>query len=64
MRVARWHRVPVGIGRQQLEAVAGRLKFGKVPPRDQILQLGQQVIAEETRAATEVKPEDEQVIKA
>ncbi|KZV63059.1 hypothetical protein PENSPDRAFT_758282 [Peniophora sp. CONT] len=62
MRVARWHRVPVGIGRHQLEAVAGRMKFGKVPPRDQILQLGQQVIAEETKAATEVKAEDEQVV--
>ncbi|VDB91714.1 unnamed protein product [Peniophora sp. CBMAI 1063] len=64
MRISRWHRVPVGIGRHQLEAVAGRMKFGKVPPRDQILQLGQQVIAEETKAATEVKPEDEQVVKA
>jgi small subunit ribosomal protein S10 len=53
LRVVRWHRVPVGIGRAQTEGIAARLRLGTVPVADQIKQLGQQIIAEESKAAQE-----------
>ncbi|KAA1471010.1 ribosomal protein S10 [Dentipellis sp. KUC8613] len=51
LRVVRWHRVPVGVGKKQLENAIGQLRLDPVPAKDKVKALGKQIIAEETKAA-------------
>ncbi|TFY83208.1 hypothetical protein EWM64_g798 [Hericium alpestre] len=51
IRVVRWHRVPVGVGRKQLESAVSRMRLEGPTDKEKVKALGQQIITEETKAA-------------
>ncbi|KAI0067528.1 ribosomal protein S10 [Artomyces pyxidatus] len=49
IRVVRWHRVPVGVGKLQLESVVGQMRLGVVSDKQKVQELGKKIIAEEMK---------------
>ena len=51
MRVIRWHRLPVGIGRSHLQSVVGRMRLGRPTDEQKAKELGDKIVEVESRAA-------------
>ena len=51
MRVVRWHRLPVGIGRSHLREVAGRMRLGRPTDKQKVKELGDKIVEVESKAA-------------
>jgi small subunit ribosomal protein S10 len=51
MRVVRWHRLPVGIGRSHLQSVVGRMRLGRATNRQKVKELGDKIVQVESQAA-------------
>jgi len=51
MRVVRWHRLPVGIGRSHLQSVVGRMRLGRPTDKQKAKELGDKIVEVESRAA-------------
>ncbi|KAH8993751.1 ribosomal protein S10 domain-containing protein [Lactarius akahatsu] len=51
MRVVRWHRLPVGIGRSHLQSVVGRMRLGRPTDKQKVKELGHRIVEVETQAA-------------
>jgi small subunit ribosomal protein S10 len=51
MRVVRWHRLPVGIGRSHLQSVVGRMRLGTASNRQKMKELGDKIVKVESEAA-------------
>ncbi|KAH9946578.1 ribosomal protein S10 domain-containing protein [Amylocystis lapponica] len=52
MRVVRWHRAPVGIGRKTLESVVGEMRLDATRA-EKVKALGKQIVQQELAAASE-----------
>ncbi|KAI0321244.1 ribosomal protein S10 domain-containing protein [Amylostereum chailletii] len=65
MRIVRWHRVPVGVGKEQLESVVGqmRLQLEDTTGKDKLQDLVAQIIAQETKAA-QGAPKESKVVSS
>ena len=53
MRIVRWHRLPVGIGRSHLQSVLGRMRLGRPTDREKMKELGDKIVEVETKAANQ-----------
>ena len=51
MRVVRWHRLPVGIGREHLREVVGRMRLGRPTDKQKMKELGDKIVEVESKAA-------------
>jgi len=51
MRVVRWHRLPVGIGRSHLREVVGRMRLGRPADKQKVKELGDKIVEVESKAA-------------
>ncbi|KZT67552.1 ribosomal protein S10 [Daedalea quercina L-15889] len=51
IRVVRWHRAPVSIGRKQFDAVMGQMRFGGPTTAEQVKALGEKIVEQEAAAA-------------
>lgn len=51
IRVVRWHRAPVSIGRKQYDAVMGHLRLGAPTASEQVKELGEKIVQQELAAA-------------
>jgi small subunit ribosomal protein S10 len=56
MRVVRWHRLPVGIGRAHLREVVGRLRLGRATDKQKVKELGDKIVEVESKAAEAAVP--------
>ena len=54
MRVVRWHRLPVGIGRSHLQTVVGRMRLGRPTNKEKVKELGDKIVEVESKAASTV----------
>jgi small subunit ribosomal protein S10 len=52
MRVVRWHRLPVGIGREHLREVVGRMRLGRPTDKQKVKELGDKIVEVESKAAS------------
>ncbi|KAH9917760.1 ribosomal protein S10 [Fomitopsis serialis] len=50
IRVVRWHRAPVSIGRKQFDAVMGQMRLGGPTSSDQVKALGEKIVQQELAA--------------
>jgi small subunit ribosomal protein S10 len=53
MRVVRWHRLPVGIGRSHLQSVMGRMRLGRPTNKEKMKELGDKIVEVESKAANQ-----------
>jgi small subunit ribosomal protein S10 len=53
MRVVRWHRLPVGIGRLHLQSVVGRMRLGRPTNKEKVKELGDKIVEVESKAANQ-----------
>lgn len=53
MRVVRWHRLTVGIGRSHLQSVVGRMRLGKPTNKERVKELGDKIVKVESKAANQ-----------
>lgn len=53
MRVVRWHRLPVGIGRSHLQSVVGRMRLGRPTNKQKVKELGAKIVEVESQATME-----------
>ncbi|KAN0134989.1 mitochondrial 37S ribosomal protein rsm10 [Lactarius tabidus] len=53
MRVVRWHRLPVGIGRSHLQSVVGRMRLGRPTNKQKVKELGEKIVEVESQATME-----------
>ncbi len=51
MRVVRWHRLPVGIGRSHLQSVVGRMRLGRPTNKQTVKELSHKIVEVESQAA-------------
>ncbi|KAI9439424.1 hypothetical protein BJY52DRAFT_1322387 [Lactarius psammicola] len=51
MRVVRWHRLPVGIGRSHLQSVVGRMRLGRPTNKQKVKELSHKIVEVEGQAA-------------
>ena len=51
MRVVRWHRLPVGIGRSHLQSVMGRMRLVRPTNKEKVKELGDKIVEVESKAA-------------
>ena len=51
MRVVRWHRLPIGIGRSHLQSVVGRMRLGRLTNKQKVKELGEKIVEVESTAA-------------
>jgi small subunit ribosomal protein S10 len=51
MRVVRWHRLPIGVGRSHLRSVVGRMRLGRVSNKQKVKELGDKIVKVESQAA-------------
>lgn len=51
MRVVRWHRLPVGIGRSHLQSVVGRMRLARPTNKEKVKELGDKIVEVESKAA-------------
>jgi small subunit ribosomal protein S10 len=51
MRVVRWHRLSVGIGRSHLQSVVGRMRLGRPTNKQKVKELSHKIVEVESRAA-------------
>ena len=51
IRVVRWHRLPVGIGRSHLQSVVGRMRLGRSANKEKVKELGDKIVEVESKAA-------------
>jgi len=51
MRVVRWHRLPIGIGRSHLQSVVGRMRLGRLTNKQKVKELGDKIVEVESTAA-------------
>ncbi|KAF9466685.1 hypothetical protein BDZ94DRAFT_1319209 [Collybia nuda] len=58
MRTTKWERMPLGIGRTQLEDVMDRLQAPTTPNSEKIKALGRKIVMEEMNAATQSNATD------
>ena len=52
MRVVRWHRLPVGVGRSHLQSVVGRMRLGRPTNKEKVKELGDKIVEVESKAAS------------
>jgi small subunit ribosomal protein S10 len=53
MRVVRWHRLPVGIGRSHLQSVVGRMRLGRPTNKQKVKELGDKIVEVESKATND-----------
>ena len=51
MRVVRWHRLPVGIGRSHLQSVVGRMRLSRPTNKQKVKELGHKIVEVESQPA-------------
>jgi small subunit ribosomal protein S10 len=51
MRVVRWHRLPIGIGRSHLQSVVGRMRLVRTTNMQKVKELGDKIVEVESKAA-------------
>ncbi|KAH9979832.1 ribosomal protein S10 domain-containing protein [Russula compacta] len=51
MRVVRWHRLPIGIGRSHLQSVVGRMRLGRSTNKQKVKDLSDKIVQVESKAA-------------
>ncbi|KAH9961380.1 ribosomal protein S10 domain-containing protein [Russula dissimulans] len=51
MRVVRWHRLPIGIGRSHLQSVVGQMRLGRLTNKQKVKELGDKIVEVESTAA-------------
>ncbi|THH10904.1 hypothetical protein EW146_g8224 [Bondarzewia mesenterica] len=56
LRVVRWHRVPISVGKKQLESVMGQMRLGGITDKQKMKALGKQIVKEEAKAVQDVLP--------
>jgi small subunit ribosomal protein S10 len=52
LRVVRWHRLPVGIGRSHLQSVVGRMRLDRSTNKEKVKELGNKIVELESKAAS------------
>ena len=53
MRVVRWHRLPVGIGRSHLKSVVGEMRLERPTDKQKVKELGDKIVEAESKAAND-----------
>ncbi|KAI0300055.1 hypothetical protein B0F90DRAFT_1726279 [Multifurca ochricompacta] len=53
LRVVRWHRLPIGIGRSHLQSVVGRMRLGRPTNKQKVKELGDKIVEVESQAVNQ-----------